>query len=155
MMGPERSPFYSATSLYAFVFALLIYCGLLLIKKSSIRLAAGPVVAIVGIVMIFGVVSLFTGGSAIGSAASTAGRDATLTGRTVVWQALLPIAMRHPVLGDGYGGFWTPEKNHLFQISEAHSGYLEILLDLGFLGLLIYFLFLVSSALKSPSSACL
>ncbi len=99
MMGPERNLFYSATSLYAFVFALLIYCGLLLIKRSSIRLAAGPVVAIVGIVMIFGVVSLFTGGSAIGSAASTAGRDATLTGRTVVWQALLPIAMRAPGAG--------------------------------------------------------
>jgi exopolysaccharide production protein ExoQ len=149
LMGPAHDPFYSATASYSFILAIIIYSGLLLMKRAKIRLAPGFLVAIISILMIFGIVTLFTGGTTVGSAASRAGRDATLTGRTAVWTRLMPVAMRHPFLGGGIGGFWTPEKRGLFEISEAHSGYLEILLDLGIVGLLIYFIFLNSSVIKA------
>ena len=37
------------------------------------------------------------------------GKDATLTGRTVLWNYATEEIARHPLLGVGHGGFWTPE----------------------------------------------
>jgi exopolysaccharide production protein ExoQ len=149
LMGPNHDPFYSATSTYSLILAISVYCGLLLMKKLRARLPPVTISAAVGILMLFGIITLFTGGSTVGSAASRAGRDATITGRTEVWAALMPVAMRHPVFGGGFGGFWTPETRSLFEISGAHSGYLDILLDLGFVGLILYSFFIVSSGRKA------
>jgi exopolysaccharide production protein ExoQ len=84
----------------------------------------------------------------LGFFVSAVGRDATLTGRTAIWASLLPIAMQRPFLGRGFGGFWTTSTRTAFA-THAHSGYLEVLLGLGFLGLLIVSIFLLSSCRKA------
>ena len=71
------------------------------------------------------------------------GRDAsaeTLTGRYPLWQECMNYVGKHPILGHGYGAFWTVR--HIVEISftspwspsEAHSTYIDSLLDLGILG---------------------
>jgi exopolysaccharide production protein ExoQ len=147
--GPDRKLFYSATAVYALILGLLVYCGLLLLKRSRINLGSNAVVVIVAIIIVTGYVTLFAGGSNIRAFASSAGRAETLTGRTEVWAMLLPVAMQRPLFGGGLGGFWTPRTRDVFQISEAHSGYLEVLLDFGFIGVLLLSMFLFSSARKA------
>jgi len=149
MRGPGGNFFYSATAFYALSAALLTFGGLLLAKRSGRSVSAQATMAVVSAIMAFGIVILFTGGSHIRFAASAAGRDTTLTGRADVWASLLPAAMRHPLLGNGFGGFWTPASREVFHISGAHSGYLDVLLGLGFSGLLAVGAFVLSSCRRA------
>lgn len=67
----------------------------------------------------------------------------TLTGRIPLWEELFKDINQRPVLGHGYGSFWTAERtlrislNQGWQIPHAHSGYVETLLNLGYFGLLM------------------
>jgi exopolysaccharide production protein ExoQ len=74
-----------------------------------------------------------------GGALSTIGRNASLTGRTQVWQTVLPYATNAWV-GAGYENFWIGERVKLFNallggLNQAHNGYIEIYLNLGWVGL--------------------
>ena len=45
------------------------------------------------------------------------------------------------VIGTGFGGFWTTQVINDVQVNEAHNGYLEVILHLGFVGLFITCMF--------------
>jgi O-antigen ligase len=70
-------------------------------------------------------------------------RDLSLTGRTEIWSVLWVSVMKRPLLGYGYGAFWTymhgeATNVHLamhWVFSYAHNGFLEVWLQLGALGL--------------------
>jgi exopolysaccharide production protein ExoQ len=68
----------------------------------------------------------------------------TLTGRTPLWQTLLQYVAERPLLGYGYGGFWTPQRlaaltqREGWVFGSAHSEYVEIALGIGVLGLAVY-----------------
>jgi exopolysaccharide production protein ExoQ len=147
--GPDRRIFYSATSIYALVAGLLLYGGLNLAKRRKWRISSGVLMTLVLIIIIFGTLSAFTGGSKLGGFATATGRDSTLTGRTKVWNALVPVVMRNPVVGGGFGVFWTPERRDFYGFSGAHNGYLDVLLGLGFVGLVLVTVFLLSSCRKA------
>src|ERR1700721_30572 len=74
---------------------------------------------------------------------SVLGRDNTLTGRTEVWAAVLPEMERHALLGYGFGSFWTDARRLLYDIPTSHNGYLDILLELGALGLALFIAWLL------------
>jgi O-antigen ligase len=72
------------------------------------------------------------------------GRDATLTGRTEIWQAYIPRALERPILGQGPGSFSVPSQvtAELFyrlaqwgDIRTPHSMYIALLGEVGVLGL--------------------
>ncbi len=147
--GPDHSLFYSATSIYAFLAGLLIAAGIYAREKAGKRVKAGWLMALTAFIVLFGVVTVFISGSTIGFFASTAGRDATLTGRTQVWASLMPVVMGSPLIGRGFGGFWTSRTRDAFKISGAHSGYLDVLIGTGLAGLLLVALFLLSSCRKA------
>jgi O-antigen ligase len=72
------------------------------------------------------------------------GRDATLIGRTELWQTLLQEPI-NPLIGVGYTNFWLGERlTRLWAMypmstpNEAHNGYLEIYLNLGLIGLCLF-----------------
>jgi exopolysaccharide production protein ExoQ len=71
------------------------------------------------------------------------GRDATMTGRTILWPAVLEQCKQHPFLGYGMSAFWgtgaaTPIYAQTGWIpTSAHNGFLECLLDLGAIGLIL------------------
>lgn len=83
------------------------------------------------------------------------GRDATLTGRTDIWVALIENIEQRPWLGYGYGAFWAPDSlpgNWLREALQwdaptAHNGWLEVTIALGLVGLLFLCLdFLMTTA---------
>ncbi|WP_086996209.1 O-antigen ligase family protein [Rhizobium sullae] len=76
------------------------------------------------------------------------GKDATLTGRTYLWQRGLEIAHEQPVFGIGFQGFWVqgfsqPEVLwQQFYIASRtgfhfHNTYIETMVELGYIGLVL------------------
>lgn len=140
---------YSASAIAALALGLAAFVRLLWMKRHRINLKTNIFVAMLALGITFGIVTVFSGGSTVANFTSTLGRDETLTGRTEVWATLLPVAMRQPIVGHGFGGFWTPATREMYDISEGHSGYLDVLLELGFVGLLLFSMFLLSSCRKA------
>ncbi len=72
-----------------------------------------------------------------GEIAGMVGRNANLTGRTDLWKLLLSMHT-NAALGTGYESFWLgPRLAFVWQsftsgINEAHNGYLEVYINLGF-----------------------
>jgi len=58
----------------------------------------------------------------------------------------LPARTQQPLLGYGFGSFWTDARRQLYDIPTAHNGYLDILLELGEAGLAFYTAWLLSCA---------
>lgn len=82
------------------------------------------------------------------------GRDPSLSGRTAIWTQSLRYIAKRPWLGYGYDAFWRGSTGPSLQISaavhfiveHAHNGFLEILLELGIAGLLLFALSWVLAA---------
>jgi exopolysaccharide production protein ExoQ len=81
-------------------------------------------------------------GNHSGGLVHSLGRDPTLTGRTEIWQAVLSVHT-NPVLGAGFENFWVGERMERVweitaqHIQEAHDGYLEVYLNLGWIGVVL------------------
>lgn len=74
------------------------------------------------------------------------GKDTTFSGRTAIWELVRDHIARRPLLGSGYGAYWigpipTSESYSLIKKiywypTESHDGYLDMINDLGYVGLL-------------------
>jgi exopolysaccharide production protein ExoQ len=86
----------------------------------------------------FSTLFLHIGGDA---AFHSMGRNATLTGRTEIWSGLLQFS-GNPLIGTGFDSFWLGQRmqriwaagGQLTGINEAHNGFLETYLNLGWIG---------------------
>lgn len=89
------------------------------------------------------------------------GKDLSFTGRSDIWAIVIEHVHLHPLLGTGYGAYWTgpiagtPSFDFVLRMSfypgSAHNGYLEIVNDLGAIGLVCligYLITYVRQALK-------
>jgi O-antigen ligase len=80
--------------------------------------------------------------------ASLMGRDPTLTGRTAIWAQVWIEILKRPWLGYGFSAFWRGTRGASFDVVvalkfvlfHAHNGFLEIWLELGAAGLLLFVL---------------
>lgn len=76
---------------------------------------------------------------------SVLGKDATLTGRTVLWSTVVERIEERPLLGYGYGAFWNTNGVLREQVRTAvgwdtphsHNGLLDEWLDVGLVGVLL------------------
>jgi O-antigen ligase len=86
--------------------------------------------------------------------AELTGKDMTFSNRAVIWDIIKEHVQLAPVLGSGYGAYWTgplpssPSYVFLtrmgnFYPTQSHNGYLEIVNDLGFVGLICLLGYLV------------
>ena len=74
------------------------------------------------------------------------GRDSSLTGRVPLWEECFKMIVQRPLLGYGYSSFWNADSRdvqYLWQVigwdaPNAHDGYIDILLQLGIVGLILY-----------------
>ncbi|MFZ3217910.1 MAG: O-antigen ligase family protein [Candidatus Acidiferrales bacterium] len=82
------------------------------------------------------------------------GKDATLTGRIPLWKTVLALSEAHRGLGYGFGGFWAVNSGAVWlsinwKPGKAHNGFIDILLELGVVGLCIFALNTVIAAWRS------
>jgi exopolysaccharide production protein ExoQ len=119
--------------------ACLIEGGAVLLLASMPRISRRPVLIHLIVTTVLGVtaVNLFFGSSLL----EMFGRNPTLTGRTELWSLCLTL-VRNPLLGAGYESFWLGSRletmwNYIWGVNQAHNGYLEIYLNLGWVGVVL------------------
>ncbi len=133
---------YSATSMACLAIGVSTIFGLRWIQTHQKSLRVPMLMTPVMLVFFFGACVPFLGTAAFSGLTSLLGRDVTFTGRTTIWAQLAPMALQDPFLGHGYGGFWLGTS--YAEVNEAHNGYLEIALGLGFAGLFFVMAFIAS-----------
>jgi O-antigen ligase len=108
-------------------------------KRQFIRRNPAAIhVFVATLILVAGIAMLFGGRE---SAAHALGRNGNLTGRTEIWSAVIPLAP-NPLVGAGFESFWLSPTVHekLWEaipglpLNEAHDGYLEVYLNLGWVG---------------------
>jgi O-antigen ligase len=144
------------------VIGLVISISLIALAKATAALLIVPVLAItIPVVLTFRrnnaaaalvlcfLLGVSAGGSILitqkDSVLSVLGKDATLTGRTVLWSQVVQHIEDRPVLGHGYGAFWEPTASTSQQVRAAigwdtphsHNGLLDQWLDFGLVGVLL------------------
>ena len=78
----------------------------------------------------------------MGTLVHSLGRNSTLTGRTTIWKAVLSLHT-NPLVGTGFESFWLGGRLEAVWnmsvrgIQEAHNGFIELYLNLGWVGLLL------------------
>ena len=77
--------------------------------------------------------------------------DRTFTGRTFIWDFASYYINKEPFFGYGFGSFWgvgvdtkAIGQGFIGGLLQAHNGYIDIVLDLGYLGLALATLYIVS-----------
>lgn len=115
--------------------ALMLATSLPLIRRNPAAVHALMLIMLIG----GGLTELLGGRAAITEAL---GRKPDLTGRTEIWGILIPLAP-NPIGGAGFETFWVGPRvatiarliGGLKMTNEAHNGYIEVYLNLGWLGL--------------------
>ena len=136
----------SVTSLATLIVGVAMYAAMQWLRSVKLRAPGKALSAAVLVLIAYGTSVPFLGGSDVAQFTSLLGRDTTLTGRTEVWADVLPAREQRPILGYGFGSFWTDARRELYDIPTAHNGYLDILLELGEVGLMLYCAWLLSCA---------
>jgi O-antigen ligase len=131
-----------------------IQIALIILSRSASAIAIAPAAILIVWVLIvmsrlerviasFYVVALSVGGAmAVQAVLLALGRDATLSGRTTIWSLAGDAIALRPLNGYGfvsqtYGQF-IYELYHVVGVLDPHNGYLDLLLGLGFVGLLLF-----------------
>jgi exopolysaccharide production protein ExoQ len=143
----------SSTVLVALIMTGIVAALALIARRVGIRgrlvLAGGVVVAaVVGAgIMVTRTAEVF----------ELLGRSPDLTGRFQIWESVLGLAQQHPVIGWGWIGYWAPWV-HPFQglavrsgvtYLQAHDAYLDVLLQVGAIGLLVFSCLIVTTYVRS------
>lgn len=92
---------------------------------------------------------------------SLLGRDTTFTGRTDIWAAVMASIADRPWLGYGFNAFWQewsgPSASVLSAVGwdtpHSHNGYLDLWLDLGAVGVIVFVAGLVAATRASAIRA--
>jgi len=128
----------SATSLICFISGafILVWIELPMIKRNV--KVIGAIVFINALVFL--ALLLLSGSTQF--FVSSVGRDMTLTGRVDFWKDLIEV-VTNPLLGTGFESFWFGDRaeelaRYWGNLNQAHNGYLEIYLNIGWIG--IFFL---------------
>ena len=125
----------TATACFILGVGLMLALSLPLFRRSPTAVHA----LVLAILLGGSVMALFGGKAAVSEAL---GRKPDLTGRTEIWKILIPMAP-NPVGGAGFETFWVGPRvaqaysqiGGLQMTNEAHDGYIEVYLNLGFVGL--------------------
>lgn len=83
-------------------------------------------------------------------------RDQDLTGRTEIWSMVMDAISKHPWLGYGYHAFWRGADGPSVDVRlagwippHAHNGFLDLALDFGIAGPLLFFCILAGPAVDA------
>jgi O-antigen ligase len=130
------------------IFVLFIYLTFLVVLRVSRRVDSRLVVMAIVIGGFLAVLAAFIGIEYGADVLKAFGRNPTLTGRTAIWRALAISILKRPLLGYGYFAFWQGIKGESGRViylthwtfGYAHNGIIEIFLQLGTTGAVIFFI---------------
>jgi len=147
----------SSTSLMATTFALLFMLLLLRSSAGLRRFMPLLVTTFATVILLYSlaVLRLVPGlDFVLTPVAALSGKDLTFSGRTAIWDIINERIAQHPLLGGGYGAYWTdttPASQSYefitrlnFYPSQTHNGYLDVINDLGVPGAICLVAFLVA-----------
>jgi O-antigen ligase len=140
----------SATAIVAFAVYVAFMMCLPFFKRLSLRSVAFSIAAAVLMTVLSASVLIEMAPQLTG----LLGRDLTLTGRTDIWAVLLQSVQKQPVLGYGFSAFWTGMMGESglvymtihWNFAYAHNGFLEVLLQVGMIGMAAVALMLLQAA---------
>jgi O-antigen ligase len=125
----------SSTSLACFLLGASLITTVTLIGMRRPWLVHVIVIGIISTVTI-----ALTSQAAFAAIAQSLGRDTSLTGRTELWVDVFKMPA-HPLFGAGYESFFLGDRldtlweKYWWHPNEAHNGYIEIYLNLGWIGI--------------------
>jgi len=139
---------HSATSVACFVLG----AGLILATNlRAIRSRPARVHVLCLSIVLVGGLTMLLGGE--GDVVHALGRSSDLTGRTEIWAAAIP-AVPNILIGAGFESFWNSRGELVAQklagywnirnLVSAHNGYIQIYLDLGWVGVALISLLIIS-----------
>jgi len=134
----------SATSMSCFIIASVII--VITSMRWVVRMPVFIHLLVIGVLSVSSFAVFFdTSGGLVG----TVGRESTLTGRTDIWRLVLGMT-GNPLVGTGFESFWLGIRlQKMWSIywwhpNEAHNGYLEVYLTLGWIGIALFAVFLLA-----------
>jgi len=122
----------SAGAVMAMAFSIWFLLGAMIFSVRPPWFKGFVLLSLLGLLLVF----VFSG-----TLLELLGRTPNLTGRTVIWQELIPLLRQSPFFGQGFGGYAEGVKSLsglAGQVSDAHNGLLELLVVLGIAGLLLF-----------------
>lgn len=139
----------SATAIALIVAGAVSYCYFLTLIRLHIN-RSWP--AFLGTTIVYVLICFFLYGN-YALLLELTGRDPSLTDRTRIWELLTPLIDAELLKGYGFGAFWSSPSAEAFisrwgYIGNAHSGYMETLLNGGIVQLIALILMLIEALLK-------
>lgn len=85
------------------------------------------------------------------------GKDLSLTGRTDIWPYVIDKIRERPFLGYGYAVFWNGLEGESadiwralrWTVPDSHNGFLDLWVDLGFLGFIVFLFGFIQTLARS------
>ncbi|MBN3927789.1 O-antigen ligase family protein [Nostoc sp. NMS4] len=129
----------STTSLTILLTMILLLPFYRSLKKTNYKLQVIMITSTLMVLMVSSILLLNNAETVVG----TSGKDLTFNGRSDLWELVISKILERPWLGYGFSGFWTSNAASKLRAtydwaSNAHNGFLELLLELGFLGFLTF-----------------
>jgi exopolysaccharide production protein ExoQ len=141
----------SATIYAALAVLAFVVLSVLLVRRARRR---APVYAGILVVVGAGVASVALFGDRL---LPLVGKSSDLTGRLGIWDKVIGLAAERPVAGWGWVGYWTPwaepfddlvVRNGVLQL-HAHNAWLDVWLQLGILGLIVFGALVLTALVRS------
>jgi exopolysaccharide production protein ExoQ len=163
-------------SMLGFAVWTIVALGVLALTRSTTVLVAAAAVAVVvllawfarrgsGVRRVSTAIGLVIGSGTVAALAivfrapllALAGRSSDLTNRLDIWAAVTDLAGQRPVAGWGWISYWAPWVAPFDDLAvikgvtylQAHNAWLDVLLQLGILGLVVVGLFVLTTLLRS------
>lgn len=143
----------SATITIAIVIIVAVLAVVLLLRRTGPRATAAVYAA---------VVALIVGGAVVVSQTSSAilgllGKSDDLTGRLDIWAAVIDLAQQRPAFGWGWVSWWVPWVAPFDTLAfeagvrqlHAHNAWLDVWLQLGVAGLVVFGGLVLGTAIRS------
>lgn len=155
---------HSSTSLAATLFVMVLLLVLLRSPQGLRPYLPYMVAMLVAILLIYAlaILNLIPGlGTLMAPITALTGKDMTFTGRTEIWGIISEHIQYRPLLGTGYGAYWTAgpiagtesyefvRRMGSFYPGSAHNGYLEVVNDLGWVGLVCLIAYIITHVRQS------
>lgn len=145
----------SSTSIMATAFAAILMLMMLRSPPGLRRYMPYLIAVFIGTLLLYSlaVLNLLPGsGVLLSPITAITGKDLTFSGRTAIWAIINEHIARSPLIGSGYGAYWVQKPDSpsmvmlqrlYFYPTEGHNGYLDVINDLGLIGGVCLFAYLI------------